>query len=311
MGADLRHESVLLREAVEALSISPSGRYIDATFGRGGHCAAILDRLGPEGRVLAIDRDPEAVAFGRGRFAADPRVRIEQSGFGAMARLAGRMDWSGRVQGILLDLGVSSPQLDAPERGFSFLQDGPLDMRMDPGTGSSAAEWLARADEREIAEVLRDFGEERFARRIARAICEARERSPLTRTVELAQIVAAANPAWEKGRHPATRAFQAIRIRVNRELEELGSALEQSLDVLAPRGRLAVISFHSLEDRMVKRFMRRQSRGDEPPRGVPVTADRIRARMRLVGRAVHPGDDEVARNPRARSAVLRVAEKAA
>ena len=307
----LRHESVLLREAVEALNIQASGHYVDATFGRGGHSAAILAALGPEGRLLAIDKDPEAVAYGRERFASDGRVRIEQGGFGRIGALADDVGWSGGVQGILLDLGVSSPQLDAPERGFSFLQDGPLDMRMDPGAAPSAAEWLADAGEGEIARVLSEFGEERFARRIARAICRARAQGPITRTGQLAAIVAAANPAWEKGRHPATRSFQAVRIRVNRELEELSGALDQSLDLLAPAGRLVVISFHSLEDRIVKRFMREHSRGERFPRGVPVTADRIRARMRLVGKAVRPGEEERVRNPRARSAVLRAAEKAA
>ncbi|MGD2084207.1 MAG: 16S rRNA (cytosine(1402)-N(4))-methyltransferase RsmH [Chromatiales bacterium] len=311
MVTDLRHESVLLREAVEALNIRSSGCYVDATFGRGGHSAAILAALGPGGRLLAIDKDPDAVEHGRERFAGDARFRIERGGFGRLGSILDRAGWRDGILGILLDLGVSSPQLDAPERGFSFLQDGPLDMRMDPAAGPSAAEWLAGAGEREIADVLRELGEERFARRIARAICEARAQAPITRTGRLAEIVAAANPAWETGKHPATRSFQAIRIRVNRELEELAAALEQSLERLATGGRLVVISFHSLEDRMVKRFMRERSRGDDFPRGVPVTADRIKARMRLVGKAVHPGDAELARNPRARSAVLRAAEKTA
>lgn len=309
MVPDLRHDPVLLKEAVEALNITESGRYVDGTFGRGGHSAAILAALGPQGRVLAVDRDPEAVAYGRRRFAGEARIRIEQGRLGELASLVGDMGWSGEVQGILMDLGVSSPQLDASERGFSFVHDGPLDMRMDPGAGPSAAEWLAGAQEREIAAVLRDLGEERFARRIARAIVAARAQSPIQRTRRLAEVVAAANPAWEKDKHPATRSFQAIRIKVNRELEELDAALVQALDVLAAGGRLVVISFHSLEDRRVKRFIREQARGDDFPRGVPVTADRVHARVRTLGKAVRPGEAELAGNPRARSAVLRAAEK--
>ncbi len=311
MVGHLRHQTVLLDEAVGALNISAAGRYIDGTFGRGGHSRAILARLGPDGRLLAIDRDPAAVAFGRERFAGEPRLRLEQGVFADMERIARDLDWLGRVDGILLDLGVSSPQLDEPARGFSFLKDGPLDMRMDPQSGPSAAEWIAVASEREIASVLHELGEERFAGRIARAIVRARGESPITGTRRLAEVVAAANPAWEKDKHPATRSFQAIRIRVNEELQQLTDALQQSLRLLAAGGRLVVISFHSLEDRMVKRFMRDQARGDDLPRGLPVTADHLRPRMRLVGKATRPGAQEVLGNPRARSAVMRVAEMAA
>jgi 16S rRNA (cytosine1402-N4)-methyltransferase len=308
MAGDLGHQTVLLDEAVGALNISAAGRYIDGTFGRGGHSRAILARLGPDGELLSIDRDPAAIASGRAQFAEESRLRLEQAAFREMVSLAGRLGWLGRVDGILLDLGVSSPQLDAPGRGFSFLTDGPLDMRMDPDSGPSAAEWIAAAPEREIAAVLRELGEERFAGRIARAIVRARSEAPITRTRRLAQVILAANPAWEKGKHPATRSFQAIRIRVNDELEQLREALQQSLRLLAARGRLVVISFHSLEDRIVKRFMRDQARGDDLPPGVPVTADRLHPRMRLVGKALRPGDREVLDNPRARSAVMRVAE---
>ncbi len=311
MDGHLRHQSVLLDEAVGALNISAAGRYIDGTFGRGGHSRAILARLGPEGQLLAIDRDPWAISFGRVQFAGESRMRLEQAAFGEMTALAGSLGWLGRVDGILLDLGVSSPQLDAPQRGFSFLADGPLDMRMDPDSVPSAAEWIATATEREIASVLRDLGEERFAGRIARAIVRARDQAPITRTGRLAEVIAAANPAWEKDKHPATRSFQAIRIRVNGELEQLREALQQSLRLLAARGRLVVVSFHSLEDRIVKRFMRDQARGDDLPKGVPVTADRLRPRMRLLGKALRASDQEVLDNPRARSAVMRVAEMVA
>jgi len=302
------HRSVLLQEAVEQLNISESGCYIDGTFGRGGHSQAILAALGPRGRLLAIDKDPEAVAHGRQSLAGDERVRFEQGSFATMNELAEEQGWLGRVQGILLDLGVSSPQLDAPDRGFSFLKDGPLDMRMDPSRAPSAAQWLAQASERELETVLRQLGEERFARRIARALVRARAERPITTTARLAEIVATANPAWEKDKHPATRSFQAIRIHINRELDDLRDALAQSLDLLAAGGRLVVISFHSLEDRMVKRFMRDQARGEALPKGVPITASQSRPRMRLVGKAIRPSEAEVCMNPRARSAVMRTAE---
>lgn len=311
MGIRGAHKPVLLREAVEALGVVPGGFYIDGTFGRGGHASEILARLGPEGRLLAIDRDPEAVAFGRMAMASDTRFAIEQGSFSAIAEIAGRYRWLGRVDGILLDLGVSSPQLDEGRRGFSFMEDGPLDMRMDPGQGLTAADWISRASQEEIIRVLRTFGEERFASRIARAIVEARQHAPISSTRQLADLIGRAVPTREPGKHPATRSFQAIRIHINKELEALGDFLADALSVLAVGGRLAVISFHSLEDRIVKRFMRDQARGDNFPPGVPVTADRLAPHLQVIGKAVRPGTEETAANPRARSAVLRVAEKLA
>ncbi|MBT2968776.1 MAG: 16S rRNA (cytosine(1402)-N(4))-methyltransferase [gamma proteobacterium symbiont of Ctena orbiculata] len=303
------HDSVLLQPAIEALKIDPGGIYIDGTFGRGGHSRRILLALGDQGQLLAIDRDPEAVAYGRRMFGQDARFRIVQESFAMLGEVSEQAGLMGRVNGILLDLGVSSPQLDQAGRGFSFTKDGPLDMRMDPGSGLSAAEWLARAEMKQITEVLKTYGEERHAKRIARAIVEARKQAPITSTLQLAEIVSRANPAWEKNKHPATRSFQAIRIHVNAELEALQRALRSVLDVLAIGGRLAVISFHSLEDRIVKRFMREQAKGDRYPPGVPVTQDRVAPRLRLVGKALRPSDEETAVNPRARSAVLRVAER--
>jgi 16S rRNA (cytosine1402-N4)-methyltransferase len=305
------HRPVLLDAAIEALAVRPEGVYLDGTFGRGGHSRDILAALGPEGRLIAIDRDPEAVAFAETIFGEDKRFGILRRGFAMLTEVAQEMGVMGRVDGILLDLGVSSPQLDQSERGFSFLQDGPLDMRMDPSSGPSAAQWLAHAGVDEIAGVLKTFGEERYARRIARAIVEARQERPITTTGELSAIISHANPAWEKGKHPATRSFQAIRIHINRELEQLEHFLDQVLDVLAIGGRLAVISFHSLEDRMVKRFMRDQARGDRFPPGLPVTQAQLQPRLRLVGKAIRADAAEVAANPRARSAVLRVAERLA
>lgn len=305
------HTPVLLDEVLAGLAVQAEGRYCDATFGRGGHSAAILARLGPAGRVCAIDRDPEAIAAGRARFADEPRLALVRGPFGRLGELVRAVGWEGGLQGVLLDLGVSSPQLDEATRGFSFMQDGPLDMRMDNESGSSAAQWLARAGEREIADVLFTLGEERFARRIARAIVAARATAPIQTTRRLAELVAAAVPTREPGKHPATRAFQAIRIHVNRELEEAQAALPQAVGLLAPGGRLCVISFHSLEDRLVKRFMRREAQGDPVYAGLPDVPAHARPRLRLVGGAVMPGAAEVASNPRARSAVLRVAERLA
>jgi 16S rRNA (cytosine1402-N4)-methyltransferase len=305
------HTPVLLDEVLAGLAVEADGRYCDATFGRGGHTAAILARLGPGGRVCAIDRDPEAIAAGRERFAGEPRLTLIRGSFGRLEQLVRAAGWDGGLQGVLLDLGVSSPQLDEARRGFSFMQDGPLDMRMDNETGSSAAQWLARAGEREIADVLFKLGEEKFSRRIARAIVAARAEQPIDRTGRLAQIVAGAVPTREPGKHPATRTFQAIRIHVNRELEEAEAALPQAVNLLGPGGRLCVISFHSLEDRLVKRFMRREAQGDPIYAGLPNVPPHARPRLRLVGGAVMPGDAEVAGNPRARSAVLRVAERIA
>jgi len=299
----------MMQEVMEALQVRPSGIYMDATFGRGGHSDAILQQLAEDGRLIAIDRDPAAVRAAHERQITDQRFSIQQGTFAMLEHFAEAAAVAGKVSGVLFDLGVSSPQLDDPERGFSFLRDGLLDMRMDPERGESAAAWLARAREADIAEVLKTYGEERFAKRIARAIVQARQAAPITTTKQLAEIVAAAHPAWERDRHPATRSFQALRIYVNRELEELEAALPQAVRVLAPGGRLAVISFHSLEDRLVKRFMRRESKGDDYPRHLPPPTGAAAPRLRVIGKAQFPGTAEVEDNPRARSAVLRVAER--
>ena len=305
------HTPVLLDEVLAGLAVKAEGRYCDATFGRGGHAAAILGQLGPAGRLCAIDRDPEAIAAGRERFAAEPRLTLVRGSFGQLEERVRAAGWEGGLQGVLLDLGVSSPQLDEARRGFSFMQDGPLDMRMDNESGMSAAQWLARAGEREIADVLFKLGEEKFSRRIARAIVATRAVTPIVTTRQLADIVAGAVPTREPGKHPATRTFQAIRIHVNRELEEAEAALPQAVNLLAPGGRLCVISFHSLEDRLVKRFMRREAQGDPIFAELPKVPPHARPRLQLIGGAVMPGDAEIARNPRARSAVLRVAERIA
>jgi 16S rRNA (cytosine1402-N4)-methyltransferase len=309
MSAVPDHESVLLEEAVDALMVEADGIYIDGTYGRGGHTALLLGRLSPEGRVLAIDKDPEAVEDARQRWAGESRFEIEQGSFAEMAEFSERRDWLGQVCGVLLDLGVSSPQLDQAERGFSFLKSGKLDMRMNPDEGQSAAQWLAEAGEREIADVLYEYGDERFSRRIARAIVRAREQAAIEDTIQLAEIIADAVPRHEKGKHPATRSFQAIRIFINKELEDLQQGLEAAVDVLSKGGRLAVISFHSLEDRIVKRFMRRETQGEPLPRRLPIPGEAAGGRLRLVGKAVRPDDAEVAANPRARSAIMRVAER--
>jgi 16S rRNA (cytosine1402-N4)-methyltransferase len=309
MGGSQGHQPVLLAEVLEGLCIRADGVYVDGTFGRGGHAGAILARLGPQGRLLAMDRDPEAVLSAQRQFGDDPRFEMEQGAFTMLNRLVSQRRLTGQVNGMLLDLGVSSPQLDDARRGFSFTDDGPLDMRMDPDAGLSAAQWLAQADEREISDVLFEFGEERHARRIARAIIRARETAPLRTTRQLAELVAAAVPQREPHKHPATRSFQAIRIFINRELEELQSVLEQAPGILAREGRLVVISFHSLEDRIVKRFIRNEYRGELSPPGLPVTGASHVPRLRPVGKAIRPGREEIAVNPRARSAVLRIAER--
>ncbi len=305
------HTPVLLDEVLAGLAVKADGRYCDATFGRGGHAAAILQQLGPAGRLCAIDRDPAAIAAGRERFAAEPRLTLVRGSFGRLEERVRAAGWEGGLQGVLLDLGVSSPQLDEAGRGFSFMQDGPLDMRMDNESGLNAAQWLARAGEREIADVLFKLGEEKFSRRIARAIVAARAETPIGTTRQLAGIVAGAVPTREPGKHPATRTFQAIRIHVNRELEEVEAALPQAVNLLAPGGRLCVISFHSLEDRLVKRFMRREAQGDPIYAELPNVPPHARPRLQLIGGAVMPDDAEIDRNPRARSAVLRVAERIA
>ena len=300
------HVPVLLEEAMSALHIREDGIYVDGTFGRGGHSAAILARLGVRGRLLALDQDPAAHAH---RALEDPRLELIHARFSTMqSQLAAR--GIAKVAGVLLDLGVSSPQLDESQRGFSFAKDGPLDMRMDTSRGQTAAQWLNRADEEEIREVIREHGEERFAKAVAAAIVDARGREPFRTTRQLAEVVGRAVRTREPGQHPATRTFQAVRIHVNQELEELEVTLPQAADVLEPGGRMAVISFHSLEDRIVKRFIRDRSTADKLPRGVPVRArDLPPPQLNAIGRAVKPSEAEVRRNPRARSAVLRVAEK--
>ncbi|CNJ19458.1 16S rRNA (cytosine(1402)-N(4))-methyltransferase RsmH [Yersinia mollaretii] len=305
-----KHTSVLLDEAVNGLNIRDNGIYIDGTFGRGGHSRLILSQLGPEGRLIAIDRDPQAIEAAKS--ITDPRFSIVHGPFSELAHYVRELDLVGRIDGILLDLGVSSPQLDDPERGFSFMRDGPLDMRMDPSRGLSAAEWLMKASADDIAWVLKTFGEERFAKRLAKAIVERNLTQPITRTKELADLIANASPFREKHKHPATRSFQAIRIYINSELEEIERALDGAHEVLAPEGRLSVISFHSLEDRIVKNFIRQRSRGPQVPAGLPLTEAQLRSMggrtMKSIGKMM-PADAEVAENPRARSSVLRFAER--
>lgn len=310
MTAEFGHRPVLLNETLQALAVRAGGLYLDATFGRGGHAAAILQALGNAGRLLALDCDPAAEREARQGFAGDRRFEFVHCRFSQLAEVVTARGWQGRLQGVLLDLGVSSPQLDDPARGFSFRYDGPLDMRMDPTTGMSAATWLASVSAAELERVLRDYGEERYARRVARAILAAHSVAPITTTARLAEIVAAAVPTREPGQHPATRSFQALRIAVNRELEEIDQVLPQAIDVLAPGGRLAVISFHSLEDRRVKRFLRQQAKPPELPPGLPVPVSmQPRPRLRLLGRGQRPAHAECQANPRARSATLRVAER--
>ncbi|MCP3661209.1 MAG: 16S rRNA (cytosine(1402)-N(4))-methyltransferase RsmH [Gammaproteobacteria bacterium] len=309
MTGELDHKPVLFDEALEALNIRPSGCYLDGTFGRGGHGGAILDRLDEQGCLLACDKDPEAIRHGQAVFGDDSRFEIVYGSFAELGEIAAARGLLGKVDGILLDLGVSSPQLDAPERGFSFQKDGPLDMRMDNCAGMSAAQWLETAEESEITQVLKGYGEERFGKRIAHAIVTTREEVPLTTTAQLAALIAEAMPVHDKGKHPATRSFQGIRIFINRELDDLEQVLDQVISLLAPGGRLAIISFHSLEDRLVKRFIRDKARGDMFPPGVPVTQDQLKPQLKKMGRAIRAGSAEVDLNPRSRSAVLRIAER--
>jgi 16S rRNA (cytosine1402-N4)-methyltransferase len=305
------HKTVLLQEAVDALVKDPGGHYIDGTFGRGGHSAELLDRLSVDGSVTAIDKDLQAIAAGRKRFVNEQRLKLVHGSFAELSSIVDRQGIQGAVSGVLLDLGVSSPQLDQAERGFSFLRDGPLDMRMDTSSGISAAEWIASADEQQMAQVFKEYGEERFARRMASAVVRERGRQAITRTVQLAEILAAAHPAWERGKHPATKAFQAIRIYINRELEDLETLLEQIIDCLKVGGRLVIISFHSLEDRRVKRFIRDQQRGTVLPKNLPVRDIDRGVRLIKVGKPIKPAQAEVDGNIRARSAVMRVAERVA
>jgi len=309
--SSFKHITVLLDEAVEALAVRADGCYLDGTFGRGGHSRLILSKLGPQGRLLGFDKDPLAIATGQALAAEDGRFVIVQRSFAELGSEAAERGLDGKVSGILLDLGVSSPQLDDPERGFSFLNDGPLDMRMDPSRGVSAAEFIANAPEEEIARVFKEYGEERFARRMARAVVLRRAEQPFTRTADLAEVLKVANPAWEKGKNPATRAFQGLRIHVNNELGDLEAGLAAAMDALEIGGRLVVISFHSLEDRIVKLFMRKLAKGeaDNLPRNLPVQHKVFEPKIRVHGKAQFASEAELKANPRARSAVMRVAEK--
>lgn len=309
------HITVLLHEAVAGLNLKENGIYIDGTFGRGGHSRLILSQLGENGRLIAIDRDPRAIETANQ--IDDPRFMIVHSAFSHLETIAEDLDLIGKVDGVLLDLGVSSPQLDEASRGFSFMNDGPLDMRMDTTSGQAASEWLASVSISDLTWVLKTFGEERFAKRIATAIVEYNQNAKLNNnpilgsTLELAKLISESVPFKDKHKHPATRSFQAIRIYINSELEELERALESSLNVINKEGRLSIISFHSLEDRMVKRFMRKQSKGIEIPKGIPLRDDQIdrQQKLKIIGKAIKPSSEEVAMNSRSRSAVLRVAEK--
>jgi 16S rRNA (cytosine1402-N4)-methyltransferase len=310
MGAPLnQHRPVLLSETVEALAIKADGFYLDGTFGRGGHSGEILKKLGDSGKLLALDQDPQAIEEARQKFVDDSRFEIVQENFSNMEDIIKSRGMMQQLDGVLLDIGVSSPQLDDASRGFSFIKPGPLDMRMNPQAGQSAAQWLAEVTEYDLTTVLMHFGEEKFARRIANAIVETRKETAITDTVQLANIIEAAIPVKPKNKHPATKSFQAIRIHVNRELEVLELALRASLNVLKVGGRLAVISFHSLEDRMVKRFFRDMSRGPQIPKDIPVLAKDMQQPFKLIGKAIKPGKLEIQENPRSRSSVLRVIER--
>lgn len=305
------HQTVLLDEAVVSVLGAQDGVYVDATFGRGGHTRHLLAKLSPTARVLGFDKDPEAIAAGERLAQEDARFAIVHASFADILSVLKARGLAGSIDGVLADLGVSSPQLDDASRGFSFQNDGPLDMRMDTSRGQSAADWLAAVDEVEMARVFFEYGEERHSRRIARALVKARAETPITRTKVLAELVAAAHPAWEKHKHPATRVFQAIRIAVNGELADIQVFLRDALAVLKPDGRLAVISFHSLEDRLVKQFFQKEAKGDDFPPGLPITVDMLKPRLRIVGKAIEPSAAEIAANPRSRSARLRVARKIA
>lgn len=309
MKTQQEHIPVLSEEVITGLNIVEDGYYVDATFGRGGHSALILEKLGSQGRLLAIDQDPAAIAAAEAMVCKkDPRFTLKLASFTELGTILAEQGWQGKVNGLLMDLGVSSPQLDNPERGFSFTRSGPLDMRMNPTQGITAAQWLNHAKSEEIAQVIREYGEERFARRIAVAIVKQRQINPLATTSELAELIARTVPVYEKGKHPATRSFQAIRIFINHELNALQSALMQSVEILKAGGRLVVISFHSLEDKIVKKFMQEQSQGNLPHK-LPLREKEIIRNLRVVNRLVRPGSAEINLNPRARSARLRIAEK--
>ncbi|WP_233781084.1 16S rRNA (cytosine(1402)-N(4))-methyltransferase RsmH [Haemophilus influenzae] len=309
------HITVLLHEAVNGLALKENGIYIDGTFGRGGHSRFILSQLSSNGRLIAVDRDPRAIA--EAHKIQDLRFQIEHNSFSHIPEICDKLNLVGKIDGILLDLGVSSPQLDEAERGFSFMKDGPLDMRMDTTQGLSAEEWLKQVSIEDLTWVLKTFGEERFAKRIATAIVDFNKSAVkngtefLSRTSQLAELISRAVPFKDKHKHPATRSFQAIRIFINSELDELESLLNSALDMLAPEGRLSIISFHSLEDRMVKHFMKKQSKGEDIPKGLPLREDQIQCnqKLRIIGKAIQPSDAEIQANPRSRSAILRVAER--
>ena len=300
------HQPVLLKEVVEAMNIRADGYYLDATAGRGGHVAAVLERLGPDGRILALDRDPQAISAVSRRFAGEPRVRIMQARFSSLTTL---LEESECFNGILFDFGVSSPQLDDAARGFSFQHNGPLDMRMNPEDSPSAEEWLANAEMHEIRDVLRRFGEERYAHQIARAIVHARDELAIDTTARLVKIIEDAVPVRDRHKHPATRCFQAIRIYINRELDEIAAALPAAVESLCTRGRLVAISFHSLEDRIVKRYLRDEARGDDLPKDIPIRDSERSPRLKIIGKPVRASESEIDANPRARSAIMRVAER--
>ncbi len=305
------HISVLHAEALDALNVKSDGFYIDATYGRGGHSTSILNALGDQGRLLALDCDLQAVDHAQAVQSQDRRFSIEQCNYSRIGEVANDIGVTGGIDGVLFDLGVSSPQLDQAQRGFSFDRDGPLDMRMDQTQGQPVSEWLTTVNAEQLALIFKELGEERYAKRIAREVVAAVQEKPLTRTKELAEIVKAAHPRWEKHKHPATRCFQALRIFINRELEHLKAALDACVNVVRPGGRLVVISFHSLEDRIVKRFIRGQSDEAPVPRGLPVQHQRSATPFQMLGRAIRPSDAEVASNPRARSSIMRVAERLA
>jgi 16S rRNA (cytosine1402-N4)-methyltransferase len=305
----MTHQTVLLNEAVEALNLQADGHYVDGTFGRGGHSRKILESLGEGATLLVIDKDPAAIEVAQDLKKEDGRVQIMHGSFSDIKSLVGETGLLGKIDGVLLDLGLSSPQLDESERGFSFMRKGPLDMRMNNEGGVSAKDWLKTVGESELASVIKEYGEERFSKRIARAIVEAREEVSIDDTKQLADIVSKAIPKWEKHKHPATRTFQAIRIFINQELDDLQKALDDVLEVLAIGGRVVVISFHSLEDRIVKIWIKRMAKGDDVPSYIPITYKDLNQKLNIIGKAIKPSAQEVEQNPRARSAIMRIAEK--
>lgn len=309
MSSVATHQSVLLHEAVDALQVRAGGFYVDGTFGRGGHASLLLGKLDQHGRLLVMDRDPDAISVAMQLMGDDERVTIVHAPFSSLGEKLAALDLMGKVDGILLDFGMSSPQLEVPDRGFSFQRDGALDMRMDNSQGQTAAQWLAGVEFADLVKVLKVYGEERFGRRIATAILEIREQTPITTTAQLSSIISDAIPVHEREKHPATRSFQAIRIAINEELQEISSVLPDALDALAIGGRLVVISFHSLEDRPVKRLLQKEAKGDDFPPDLPIRADQIKPRIKLIGKPVRASREELAQNRRARSAIMRVAEK--